>query len=360
MNDGFYSYIKHFHEKHGDMKIGYIRFNDVVYSKVPYIKDIGYFDFMIDHKNKDKISVLQFTEFDKSTRSIMEFMETDEMPDCSFLDNIPSVTSIKFPTADEDERFVMKLDFANGERRKFYLPVSWDDEVITYNSYVFTDKIWSSAKISAIRQKPLTIQYNRYNECGQGIDFLNGFSLSAIRCYLESVPYFDDKTTEIKFKALHKFSVSKYDYENNYAVDYVSEFSCLCLIDKNKQIIKKLPDEYQKTQLYIYPPCGGINDGLIMVNTLGEIDLQYYHNLNGCAGMWGWIDVNLNIVIEPKYIFAYHFYDNKALVCKGEWTINEENLYWCDDEKWGMIDKSENEIVPFIFDELSFIKGTER
>ena len=97
-----------------------------------------------------------------------------------------------------------------------------------------------------------------------------------------------------------------------------------------------------------------------MVNTLGEIDLQYYHNLNGCAGMWGWIDVNLNIVIEPKYIFAYHFYDNKALVCKGEWTINEENLYWCDDEKWGMIDKSENEIVPFIFDELSFIKGTER
>ena len=85
-----------------------------------------------------------------------------------------------------------------------------------------------------------------------------------------------------------------------------------------------------------------------------------HHNLRGCAGIWGWLDINFNTVIEPKYIFAQHFYGENALVCKGDWTINEEGEYWCDEEKWGVIDKNENEIAPFIFDELSLIDDTDR
>ena len=360
LNDGFFSCIKCFHKEHGDMKTGYIRFNDVVYSRVPYIKDLGYFDFSVNPNNHDKITTLRFTRFDDNKRNIKEFIEFDTDKLDTQLETVPKIIGIELPAANESERFTLKLDFSNGEKRKFHLPVSLEDNVIKYKHYVFTDKIWGSAHISNNRLKPQALGYDNYPDCGQGIDFINGYSISNLRCYYESVPYFDDKITEIDIHSMQKFNIEKYDYENGYSVSYVSEFSSLCLINKNKMIIKKLPQEYQQTPIYVYPHCGGLYNGLIMVSSLGDIELKYHHNLRGCAGIWGWLDINFNTVIEPKYIFAQHFYGENALVCKGDWTINEEGEYWCDEEKWGVIDKNENEIAPFIFDELSLIDDTDR
>lgn len=307
MNDAFFSSIKHFHEEHGDMKVGYVRFNDVIYSRVPYIKNVGYFSFSVDNNNYDKISNLCFTYFNDDKRAIQEFIETDELPDFKTLDLVPTVTKIELPPIGETERFTMKLHFFNGERKKFYLPINLEDDVIDYSSYVFTDKIWSSAHISSKRQKPHKMQYSKYPECGHGIDFINGYSISNIRCYYESFPYFDCDNRAIKIDSMRKFSVDRYDYENGYAVSYIPEFASLCLIDKNNKTIKKLPEKYQNTPIYIYPPCGGLDNGLIMVNALGKIDLQYDHNLYPCSGLWGWLDLDFNTVIEPKYIFAQHF-----------------------------------------------------
>lgn len=134
----------------------------------------------------------------------------------------------------------------------------------------------------------------------------------------------------------------------------------LYFIDESKAEAIMLPDKYKDTPIILYHPCGGYQEGLIMVSLLGEIDLQYYHTFSDTAGMWGWIDLDGNEVIPPQYVFAMSFFNGRAIVCKGDWIINEAGLYWCNNEQWGIIDKSGKEIVPCRFDEIFDIEGTDR
>ncbi len=76
--------------------------------------------------------------------------------------------------------------------------------------------------------------------------------------------------------------------------------------------------------------------------------------------MWGWLDNKLSEVIPPQYIFAMNFEGGRAIVCKGEWAVNEKDKYWCEDERWGVIDLNGNEVIPCKFDELYEIGGTDR
>ena len=122
----------------------------------------------------------------------------------------------------------------------------------------------------------------------------------------------------------------------------------------------QLPDKYKDTPIILYHPCGGLSDGMIMVSLLGEIDLQYHHTFFDVAGLWGWLDLNGNEIIAPQYVYAMSFYEGRAIVCKGEWSINDQGQYWCENEGWGMIDRSGNEIVPCIYDEIFNIENTDR
>lgn len=72
------------------------------------------------------------------------------------------------------------------------------------------------------------------------------------------------------------------------------------------------------------------------------------------------MDKNLNVKIAPQYIFAKNFECGHAIVCKGEWSTDEDGRYWCENEHWGVIDHDGNEIVPCQFDELYEIDGTDR
>ena len=45
LNDGFYSHLSSIREQHGVMKMSYMRFNDVVFSAVPYIEGYAYVGF---------------------------------------------------------------------------------------------------------------------------------------------------------------------------------------------------------------------------------------------------------------------------------------------------------------------------
>ena len=131
----------------------------------------------------------------------------------------------------------------------------------------------------------------------------------------------------------------------------------LCLFNKKTMTGKRLPTEYQQTELILYPFCGGYSEGRIMVSSIGEVELQYHHNRYPCAGMWGWLDTDFNVVIPPQYIYAMNFVDGQAIVCKGNWNIDAQQRYWCDHEAWGVIDKDGKEIVPCTFDELYEIAG---
>lgn len=134
----------------------------------------------------------------------------------------------------------------------------------------------------------------------------------------------------------------------------------LYFIDKNKQEAYRLPDKYKDTPIILYHPCGGYQEGLIMVSLLGEINLQYHHTFMDTAGMWGWIDLDGNEVIPPQYIYAMSFFNGRAIVCKGEWSVDEQGRYWSEEENWGIIDKTGREIVPFMFDEIFDVEDTDR
>ena len=147
---------------------------------------------------------------------------------------------------------------------------------------------------------------------------------------------------------------------NGFGCGSVNDDGHLYLIDENNQEAFLLPDCYADTPIYLDPPCGGYHDGLIMVSLLGEVDLQYHHDMMGTAGMWGWIDLEGNEVIAPQYVFATHFWGGNAIVCRGEWSIDDHGRYWCETEQWGIINQQNREIVPCQYDELVGIDGTDR
>lgn len=134
----------------------------------------------------------------------------------------------------------------------------------------------------------------------------------------------------------------------------------LYYIDREKMEALRLPDKYKDTPIILYHPCGGYQDGLIMVSLMGKVNLKYYYDFSDTAGMWGWIDLEGNEVIPPQYIFAMSFCNGRAIVAKGTWRIDEQSRYWADDERWGIIDKTGKEIVPCQYDEIYDIEDTDR
>ena len=150
------------------------------------------------------------------------------------------------------------------------------------------------------------------------------------------------------------------DDSNTVGCGSINNDGHLYFIDVEKGEAYRLPDKFKDTPIILYHPCGGFQEGLIMVSLLGEIDLQYHHTFGDTAGMWGWIDLEGNEIIPPQYVYAMSFFEGRAIVCKGDWTIDANGRYWCDNEQWGIIDKSGKEIVPCQFDEIFDIEGTER
>lgn len=359
LDNAIFSSLKYFHTEHGDMEPCYISFNKTVYSKTLYINSCGYVNFNVTNAYPGKIAKIEIKDYD-NLKDVIKIPKEQSKECINPIRDFPALVSIKTPEKG-DERFTLKMKFSNGEKRIYRLPINGEGEVIHYGNYVFTDKIWGSAQISQHRQKPLSIAFNSYDNPGQGIDFINGYSISALRCYNDSEPYFENDDDIICFNEIRNFNEDSYGgEEKDVVMDYLPNLQTKCLIDKRRKIIRKIPQKYQNTPEYIYPPCGGVKDDLVMVSELGGVDLRYHHDLGAEAGMWGWLDFDLNEVISPKYIFASHFYDGKAIVCKGEWNIDDKGLYWCDNERWGMIDKEEREIIPFIFDELNDIGNTDR
>jgi len=151
----------------------------------------------------------------------------------------------------------------------------------------------------------------------------------------------------------------QHDFIDGYCVGTINGYDGLHFICQETQTAKRLPDEYQETPIYLSPNCGGYSDGLIMVSLMGEFKLAYFHEKSGCAGLWGWVDKDFNVVIEPQYIFAENFYNGIALVSKGKWIPSDNGRLAWKNEAWGIINKQGDEILPCIYDELNEIGNSE-
>ncbi|MCI9596022.1 MAG: WG repeat-containing protein [Firmicutes bacterium] len=87
---------------------------------------------------------------------------------------------------------------------------------------------------------------------------------------------------------------------------------------------------------------------------IDRLDLAYYTENWGIAGIWGYDSCNSAERIRPQYIFAEDFENGTAIVCKGAWKrdLKWYNAYridglWSDDMLWGMIDTHGQEVIPF-------------
>lgn len=103
-------------------------------------------------------------------------------------------------------------------------------------------------------------------------------------------------------------------------------------------------------------------NGLIPFNVqrFNEFSLAYHHEWRFLAGLWGFKDKNGNIIIEPRYLFEPIECDGLYIVCEGsgweessEWT---KGKFWSKEQRWGVIDKNFNTIIPLEYDEITWLK----
>ena len=358
LNGAVYGSLARLREEKGVMKPAFVRFNDVVYSEAPYIEGHCYINFSVN--SQDKIDKIELRPLDESYR---ELIVLDEVMMSHPMDEIPALQKIEFLPSSEIARLSMLLTFAGGEVRRYNVPGDFgDDEVFRWLDKTFTEKMFRSGRIAdpiSPEENGLFLSYPRNYP---GVEFINGAAISAVELYHNSYP-----VGEFKYRdGREVFVLQDYDQEESFAVGHINNLdpaNPLYLFDKENCIAKTIPVQYQDTPIICYPFCGGFSEGLLMVSTMGELDLQYHHNRSSCAGMWGWLDTDFNTVIEPKYVYAMNFWNGRAIVCKGEWATVEKDgklQYWCENEGWGVIDQQGQEIVPCQFDELYEIDGTDR
>ena len=357
LNDGFYSHLSYIRENHGKMKLAYIRFTDVVFSAVPYIEDYAYVTFTA----ADKIDSIKMNPLNDNYR---ELLILDDDVDYCPANVVPALSSVEFLKPSDISRFSLRLVFDNGETKRYNLAGEFnDDEIVNYQGKIMTDKIFSNGRV--VEHIPMIdwMGYRNYAERGQGIEFMSGATLSVEELYHNSYPI-----EKFSYAGIDDVHVMQMDYdEDGFGVGYIHNLDPKnpnYLLDSNTMTAVVIPDEYQETPIGVYPFYGGYSEGLIMVSKFGELDLQYHHNRGPCAGLWGWLDRDFNIAIEPKYVYAMNFVNGRAIVCKGDWDVKTtkdgKEQYWCDNEQWGVIDQNENEIVPCRFDELYEIDNTDR
>lgn len=365
--DDFYSSLAVTRMNQGKMKSAFIRYNDVVYSEVPYIEDYCYFSFSVT-SNTDKIDSISEYPLDDNYQDLIV---TEITPENEAMNEYPLLSEIRFTSIPDISRFSAYLTFDNGETRQYCFATERTDEdatsevgsedIVKIENVAFTDSVFTNGKIIDHIDMPGGI-IGGYPQRGQGVSFLNGYSISTAELYFNSFP-------------VGTFNYAQYDdklrltlLENEDCGYCIARFSDLnplnplYLLNTNTKIATELPEKYQQTPLCIIPFCGGYSEGRIMVSLMGEIDLQYHHNRMPCAGMWGWLDNELNEIITPQYIYAMNFLNGQAIVCKGVWDVIEEDgisRYWCDNEKWGVINLDGEELVPCMFDELYEVKGTD-
>lgn len=114
------------------------------------------------------------------------------------------------------------------------------------------------------------------------------------------------------------------------------------------------------TQL-LNPEFGEEANGLIPFNVqrFNAFSLGYHHDMMHEAGLWGFKDIQGNIVVEPKFLFMPIVHGDKYIVCIGSgWEHTDdlpEGRIWSQVQKWGVIDSKQNILIPFEYDELECI-----
>lgn len=315
MNNSFYHILRNLHREHGDMKLGYVRYNDVIYSSVPYIDGVGFFSWSVDSAS-DRMHSFVCHPFDGGNRKTVEFIPTEQREPEDLFAFLPKLTkALPFPPV-PTEKFAVKLFFNNGECRKYVLPISEEDseqDVLSYMDHVFSDGIWASVSVVPHHES----KYMGYPECGPAITFKNEFFIAGTRCYLESEPYSEPVPTE-KVICFYEGRQIRKLWEWNVNALYV---------DDETGLLKVLlsGDAFNWFGKSVFASV----EGKRMTSLNFDITESFKEGLarvaiNGYG--YGFVDKALNFVIPMQYDEAEDFRDGRAKVRSSS--------------KWSYIDKT--------------------
>lgn len=320
LNDGVYGHLTYLYENYGKMKVAYLRKNDVVFSSVPYLEGFGYFGFTVT-KTDDKIDSITEYPLDEKYN---ELWVTDIAVDDSLIIAAPQIKVLEFLPPEPVQRFALKLTFENGELKKFVLPISQKDdanEVVTLQGYSFTDKIWRNGRLVTERQKNPSFTHRAFENYGQGIDFINGYSIGKARLYSDSTPFVEPAICE----------ETVFENEDMKVVKFAEWKGCALYRTSSDWDSSGAPEDAYKVSISGSFNWNGIStlanaDGSRATN----IDFCYMDSF--CDGLlkvavdkygYGFVGSDLTFAIPPKYSHAKSFSEGFAiaLTASGERVI---------------------------------------
>ncbi len=307
LSGAFYNTLKNLHREYGDMKLGYVRVNDVIYCSVPYIENLGFFSWS-SYQATNRMHDMGCHPFDGGKLKIEEFVATNWREPEDLFAHIPMLVAATPLSPVSTERFAVKIFFDNGECRKYVLPISDKDEgedVLSYRGYVFTEGIWQSVSVVSHRES----KYPGYPECGAALVFKNGFTISGMRCYMNStlysepeqvdkIVYTDDKC---QIRKLWKWNVNSL-YEDNETGLLKVLISGQAFNWYGKSVFASV-DGRRLTSLN-FDIINNFNDGLARVA------------INGHG--YGFVDRDMNFVVPMRYDGAEDFVGGRAKVRLGD------------------------------------------
>jgi hypothetical protein len=319
VDEAFYEALLSMHKKYGDLKLGYVSYDDVIYSSVPYLEGIGFFIWS-SYININRMHSMSFRTFEDKKRRICDFIKTEQREPDDLFDHIPKLINAIALAPVPTEKFAVKLLFSNGECKKYVLPIPDEDigkEVISYMCHVFTDGIWAS--VFAVSSH--ASMYKGYPECGPAITFKNEFFISGIRCYLDGEPYSEPEYTNEIVYSDEKFKIRKI-WQWHVSSIYEDEETGLL-----KVIMSEQANNRRWKSAFV-----SVDGKLIRSRTFDFID-SFQEGLARAAIFdkgYGFINKDMNLIVPIKYDEAESFVNGKAKVRLGN--------------RWLFVDKAGNEL----------------
>lgn len=338
MNSAFYGTLRNMHREYGDMKLGYVRYNDVVYSSVPYVEGLGFFSWSSFHATNRMHSMICHP-FDGGERKVAEFIKTEQREPDDLFAYIPKLINAVPLAPVPTERFAVKLFFDNGECKKYVLPIpteSEHEEVLSYRGHVFTDNIWASVSVIPRHES----RYKSYPECGPAIVFKNEFLIAGTRCYMESVPYSEPELTDEIVYADEKHQIRK-----------IWKWNVNSLYEDGETGLLKVLISGQAFNWYGKSVFASIEGKRLTSLTFDIID-SFQEDLarvaiNGHG--YGFVDKDMKFVVPMKYDQADDFRDGKAKVQFGDkWIYIDKN--GCELEIGGKVNQNRYQEVGDYFE----------
>ncbi len=244
-----------------------------------------------------------------SDENVREFVRTDSVGDSTMIESIPRLISVKPLPPQPTERFALRLSYENGECRKYILTIPIADEekeMLKYENYVFTDKIWASATLKDSREPEI----DGYNPRGLVVEFKNDFFLSAIECYARSEDFSEPTICDDVLYEDDKLCIKRIWNWENHAV-----FSI-----KDSHFLRAFLEHSDAKGRYSFITPEG--------KRATTLSFDYYQGFKedraavGKDGRGnGYIDKNLNVVIPLEYDRAEDFFNGYAKVKKDGSTL---------------------------------------